>query len=433
MRKSCILVFITIFVWTLGVERREGFGEDTGLDPVTEQIALYVAAIRGLEFKTPFRCGTKTKDELREYLRKIVKEEIPRDKLTAYQKALVKFGLIPMDMPLEDLILELYTEQVAGFYDWRTKTLYLIDNVPDDLRRMVTSHELTHTLQDQYVGIQNLPISREKENDDRIMATQALMEGDAVSVMLDYALRSSKKDSTMLPDLDPLVDELTGSMGGQLMASAPAYVRQNMLFPYIQGFAFTRQLRQSGGWSRVDRAFEDPPMSTEQILHPEKYLEAMDIPTAITLQPLSEELGQGWTFLDKNTMGEFNINILLNEFLKDAPKATTMGWDGDLYQVYEHNPSGKTALVWFTTWDSNTDAQEFFEDYASVLKKKYGSERIDAWQNRRAFPTYKNGSRVTEAYMELRGNDVLVLDGVPDASMAAVRASAWKAAKAEEP
>ena len=433
MRKSCILVFVTIFACTLGVEKQEGFSKDNRLDSVTEEIALDVAAIRGLEFKTPFRCGTKTKDELREYLKEIVKEEIPGDKLAAYQKALVKFGLIPVDMPLENLILELYTEQVAGFYDWRTKMLYLIDDIPEDLLRVVTSHELTHTLQDQYVGIQNLPISREKENDDRIMATQALMEGDAVSVMLDYTLKSAGKDSTTLPDLDPLMDELTNSMGEQLIASAPAYVRQNMLFPYIQGFTFTRQLRQSGGWSQVNRAFEDPPRSTEQILHPKKYLEAMDIPTTITLQPLSEELGHGWTFLDKNTMGEFNINILLNEFLKDAPKTTAMGWDGDLYQVYEHNPSGKTALVWFTTWDGDTDAQEFLEGYASVLEKKYGSERIDTGQNRRIFPAYKNGGRVTEAYMELRENDVLVLDGVPDASIDAVRASAWRAIKAEKP
>lgn len=410
---------------------QEGFSRDNGLDTVIEEIALDVAAIRELEFETSFRHGTKTKEELRDYLKNIVREEIPGDKLAAYQKALVKFGLIPAGMPLESLILELYTEQVAGFYDWRTETLYLINDMPEDLLRAVTSHELTHALQDQYVGIQNLPISREKENDDRIMATQALMEGDAVSVMLDYALKSSGKDSTMLPGLDPLVDELTTSMGGQLMASAPAYIRQNVLFPYIQGFAFTQQLRQSGGWSRVNGTFEDPPRSTEQILHPEKYMEAIDLPTTITLQPLSEELGEGWTFLDKNTMGEFNINILVNEFIEDAPKTIAAGWDGDLYQVYEHNPSGKTALVWFTAWDSDTDAQEFFEGYASLLEKKYSSERIETGQNQWVFSTHEGGGRAIQAYMELKGSDVLVLDGVPETSIDAVKASAWRATKTE--
>ncbi|MFQ5862125.1 MAG: hypothetical protein ACE5IC_03285 [Candidatus Brocadiales bacterium] len=430
MRKSCIVLFITLLFWHMSAQGQEKDSKDSTLDTVIGEIALDVSTLRGLEFKTPVRHGIKTKDELRKYLQKLIKEEIPDEKLIAYQKALIKFGFIPADLPLESLLLELYTEQVAGFYDWRTKTLYLIDGIPETLLKALISHELTHALQDQHVGIENLPTSRKKEDDDRIMATQALLEGDAISLTIDYALKFAGKDSTMLPDHNLPLEEFISTVGGKLMASAPAYIRYNMLFPYIHGLTFVKQLRQSGGWTQVDRTLEQPPMSTEQILHPEKYLEALDLPTAITLPHLSKELGPGWTFLDKNTLGEFNINILLNEFLGEAPKAAAMGWDGDLYQIYEQKPSGKTALIWFTTWDSDTDAQEFFEGYSAVLTKKYGSETIGLRPHPLLFPTQEDDAHT---YMELRGRDVLVLDGVPGASIDPVRASAWRATKVERP
>ncbi len=435
MRKSCILVYIIIFLLSFNVQAQgqEKHGKDTNLDTVIEEIALDVSAIRGLEFNTEFQCETKTKDELRKYLKKLIKEEIPAGKLMAEQKAMIKFGLIPEDMHLESFLLELYTEEIEGFYDWRTKTLYLIDGSPEGQLRPVISHELTHTLQDQYVGIENLPTSREKEDDDRIMATQALLEGDAISVMIDYTLKPSGKDATMLQDIGPLIEDFTTAMGGKLMTSAPAYIRRNMLFPYTYGPAFVQQLRQSGGWDQVNSSLKQPPMSTEQVLHPEKYLEEIDLPTSITLPQLSVELGEGWAYLGKGTLGEFSINILLKEFLETAPETIAMGWDGDLYQVYEHKPSVNTALVWLTVWDSDADAREFFDSYASIIARKYNSEVAGAGQNSLLFSTREDGTPVTQAYMQLRGTDVLVLDGVPDASIDAVRTSAWRAAKTEIP
>ncbi len=215
------------------------------------------------------------------------------------------------------------------------------------------------------------------------------------------------------------------------MTTAPAFIRSNLLFPYINGFTFIQQMRQSGGWEQVDRLLEQPPQSTEQILHPEKYMETeeADLPTTVTLPQLTEKLGEGWTFIDKNTLGEFNIKILVNEFLEDAPKTIGAGWGGDLYQIYEHGPSGKIALVWFTTWDSDTDALEFFGGYASALEKKYGSETAGVEQYSLVFSTLEDGTPAAQAYMELRGNDVLVLDGVPGESIDAVKASAWRATK----
>lgn len=429
MRKSCILLFsalLLLLFWPAGVRGQEEGGKDDSLDAVIEEIALDVSAIRGIEFDGPVQYGIKTKDELREYLKKLIKEELPGDKLLADQKALAKFGLIPPDMHLETFLLELYTEQVVGFYDWRTKTLYLIDDIPENMLRPVISHELTHALQDQYVGIENLPIFREKENDDRIMATQALLEGDANSVMIDYALKPMGRDSTMLPNIEPLIEEFTSTMGGRLMTSAPAFIRSNVLFPYINGFTFIQQLRQSGGWAQVNRLLEHPPQSTEQVLHPEKYFAEADSPTTITLPQLSKELGKGWTLLGENTLGEFNTSMLLDEFLEDAPETTASGWDGDLYQVYEHEPSGEVALVWFTTWDGPGDAQEFFAGYASVLAKKYGSEGVSGTeQYSLVFTTREDdGTPVTQAHIALRESDVVVLDGVPRASIDAVKASA---------
>ncbi len=439
MRKSCILLlsFMT-FLWPSAVDVRaqgqEEYDKTDRLNAVIEEVALDVSAIRGLEFKTPVQHGTKSKEELRKYLKELIKEEIPQEKMLADQKALAKFGLIPEDMQLEDFLLELYTEQVEGFYDWHTKTLYLVDGMPEELLRPVISHELTHTLQDRFVGIGNMPISRENENDDQIMATQALLEGDAVSTMIDYVLKPEGKDSTMLPDIGTLIEKsVNTTMGGRLMTSAPAYIRHNMLFPYTHGPAFIQQLRLAGGWSQVDMALERPPGSTEQILHPEKYIkpEEADHPTAITLPPVSEEFGQGWTFLGDNTLGEFSIDILLKEYLEETTETVSAGWDGDLFQIYEHEPSGKTALVWFTTWDTITDAREFFNGYAALLTRKYDSETVYAGNDALLFSNRKGAAQEVRAYIELKGRDVLVLDGVPGESIDAVRESAWTATKTE--
>lgn len=426
MKKSCIVLLIVILALT--PPEAQGQGErirGTELNTIIEEIALDVSALRGLDFETPARCSVKSRGALRKHLQSIIKEEIPEGKLRAYQKALARFGLIPKDLSLEDFLLDLYIEQVVGLYDWRTKTLYLVDDMPETVLNAVISHELTHALQDQYVGMKNLPSSYRGEDDDRIMATQALLEGDAISVMIDYTLIDAEKATTIPPDIELLVGEFMDTVGGRLMASAPPYIRQNVLFPYIHGFAFVRRLRESGGWDMVNNTLEHPPSSTEQILHPEKYLGMPDLPTTINLPLLTEELGEGWMFLDQNTLGEFNTNILLEEFLEEVPNAAAVGWDGDLYQIYEQKTSGQTALVWFTTWDSPTDAWEFFESYSAALTKKYGPGET------KAHTLHLPIGNETCVYMELRDKDVLVLDGIPEASAARVAAQAWRATKVE--
>lgn len=431
MRKSCILLLsIIALFWPSAVDVRAQGQE--GYNRTIEEVALDISAIRGLEFKTPVQHGTKSREELHKYLKKLIKEEIPQEKMLADQKALAKFGLIPADMQLEDFLLELYTEQVEGFYDWHSKTLYLVDGVSETLLKPIISHELTHALQDQFVGIGNLPILMENENDDQIMATQALLEGDAVSTMIDYVLKPTGRDSTMLPDIGSLIEKNTNAtMGGRLMTTAPAYIRSNILFPYTHGPSFIQRLREAGGWDRVDMALEWPPSSTEQIMHPEKYVkpEEADLPTTITLPPMPDRFGRGWTFLGDNTLGEFSISILLKEFLENPAEEVFAGWDGDLYQVYEHEPTGKTALVWLTTWDDNKDAREFFNGYAALLARKYGSEMAYARNDALVFLTRKGASQEVFAYMELRDEDVLILDGVPDGSMDAVREATWKTAQ----
>lgn len=432
MRKSCILILIGLFLFPLclGAEVAD-IKKEVPLTNLLEEITLVVSKARGLSFKAPVKHGVKTKTELRDYLQKLLREEVPQEKLRAYQKALVKFGLIPADLDLESFLLELYTEQVAGFYDWRTKSLYLIGDTPAELLKIIVAHELTHALQDQYVGIENLPSIKEKNNDDRLLATQALLEGDAMSVMVDYVLIPTGQDSTALPDLSPFIRDFVGLMGGQLMAKAPPYFQYNMLFPYLNGLTFIQQLRQSGGWDMVDRALKEPPMSTEQVLHPEKYLVQRDPPTFVSLPSLSRELGPGWVYLDKNALGEFNTAFLLQS-ASGGPGGESQelarGWDGDLYQVYEEQSSGKVALVWFTTWDSPKDAQKFFKDYSALLVKKYGVRATASEAQHLLF--YHQGEAI---YIEWRGLDVLVLEGVPQGSLDPVRNSAWQVTKTERP
>ncbi|MBI3463878.1 MAG: hypothetical protein HY000_12600, partial [Planctomycetes bacterium] len=154
---------------------------------------------------------------------------------------------------------------------------------------------------------------------------------------------------------------------GKTFRTAPAIFRESLIFPYFKGMVFILHLTNRGGWEPVNAAFRDPPTSTEQILHPEKYREPRDVPTAIALPDMKAVIDEAWKKLGENVLGEFQISILLTG-VKDAAQASA-GWDGDRYAVFE-GEAGKLGLVWLSTWDRPEDAKEFATAYARYLQEK---------------------------------------------------------------
>jgi hypothetical protein len=165
-----------------------------------------------------------------------------------------------------------------------------------------------------------------------------------------------------------LMSGLMPFASGKAFRAAPPIFRETMMFPYLKGMVFTLYLTNENEWERVNEAFRKPPLSTEQVLHPDKYLKEVDEPIEIVLPPLGDLLGDDWKELGQNVLGELQISIMLRKH--QGPKAAA-GWDGDRYAIFQ-GPDDRLGLVWYTTWDNESEAQEFAAAYARYLGSRLG-------------------------------------------------------------
>jgi hypothetical protein len=340
-----------------------------------DRIEREVARIRGLPFKSDLEASYRTRAELRTELERQLAEQLPRSEALKGERVLEAFGLAPEGLDLRKLNADLYTEQIAGFYDPRTKELALINSkrTLDPLTESIYSHEATHALQDQHHDLKALQDRLKRLDDDQTLAITSLIEGDATAVQFDYARTRPEVLRALLTGeaQEAPTDELE---------KAPPIIAAGLLYPYVGGLGFVTALKRNGGYRAVDRAFEDAPASTEQVLHPEKYLRR-DEPTEVRLADVGPALGAGWRKLEENNLGEFQSAVLLSEernwqaliqtLLLNPPAATT-GWDGDRYALWTRGD--EEALVWQSVWDSPKDAEEFAAALARREAKRLGAK-----------------------------------------------------------
>lgn len=331
-----------------------------------DQIRADVSLLRGLSSTKEVDCQFITKGELRERLLDMGEEEYPQEEAQIEQEVLVLLDLIEEGQDLHDILLNLYSEEIIGFYDRELEELYVVSDMAGlgPMEEVTFAHEYTHALQDQHFDLDSLPSP--EDNSDICMAVDSLMEGDATLVEGMYfwqILDDSEREA--------LFQEFEESEDGAFEA-APRVIQENLVFPYEAGIEFVIALYERGGWDAVNRAYSDPPQSTEQILHPEKYYLERDEPQAVTMRDLEGTLGHGWSQLETDVLGELNMRIYLETFV-DTSQATRAaeGWDGDRY-VYLKDAEGRKLLVLHSFWDSVTDAQEFFDAYITFVQQKSG-------------------------------------------------------------
>jgi hypothetical protein len=406
---------------------------------LSSEIEPKVVKLRGLPFLNDVEKAFQSPEELQQVLLREIERTYPSDTLHSLEKRLLKFGFVVSPINLRQMISQLLSQQIAGYYDPREKKMVLIDAASGSseqevmlpieyitrvlvegmgfsLEKILLSHELTHVLQDQHFNLLSLPFE-ELDPEDTTSAVRALIEGDATLVMMDYILEQQGVDSTQVPDISESMHIWTDSpfvRGFGLFQTVPRYIMDNLLFSYIYGFDFVLHLKQRGGWELINHAYADLPVSTEQILHPEKYLDNRDLPTKIQLPVLPEGFS-AWRELECNTLGEFNISILIDGYLLAAQaRLASAGWDGDRFCLYEHGETGQLLLVWYTTWDTQEDAREFFQMYNDVIKKRYKDTIVPQYGFFEAVHDHRLwGTDNGDIYMEIRGTDVLIIDGIP--------------------
>lgn len=337
--------------------------------PATEHSALLqsadalvreVAALRGLPPKTTIARGVLSREQIVDKQRARIAKQLTPEDIRHEAGVLKRLGLLPSDMNYEKTVFDLFADQVAGFYDPPTRTLYIADWLPVPLQRPALAHEIQHALQDQYFDLQKF-VGPIKEEGDASLARSAVVEGDGIAVMLELPAKGSRPDVARSP-------MVLARLGKQMMyltmgatpsfQKAPAALRETMIFPYASGLEFVGTYRGDGGWARVNDLFRDPPESTEQVMHPDKYI-AREHPVRIASAPLSTLVGSGRKEVRRDVMGELMWKIWFSSAMAQSQAETAAeGWGGDRLVAYAGPSDDQPLVLALTAWDSDLDADE---------------------------------------------------------------------------
>jgi len=426
-------------------------------------------------------------------------------KIPAKEKILSKIGLFPNGYNLLESFLQMYGQAANAFFDPMANEIFLDTKltpdqinainrlsyekrkkkVEDDWSRTLV-HELTHALQ-----YQNTNLFLYNVNNDTNLAIRSLCEGEASLAGYYYTLEYSDRaisSSVAKPDISFSV----GSQGGGLssgsiinldeqagmdakaavkyyLASIASqfchtwdtenipenpYLWRVVMFPYCKGMRFAQKVHSQGNWEAIAKLYANPPLSTEQIIHPDKYNK--DFPQRIKLPGLAETLGDKWRLGGQEIIGQLGVELMFRELLpKDDPSIPSEGWDGDSCALYENPETGQSFLAWYFAWDWYLHANEFFNSYKKVigLKYKYAvtMESIDnniIWADgetvkmpkdvlgqlfkNKLLAAYRIKDTDNVIWLEKRSDALLLLEDIPEEFVEAVREKIWKSVEKKE-
>jgi len=380
-----------------------------------DEAARTVTKLRGLEQKSPIQKGVKSREEITGFLNKKLQEEYLPERIEQEGVLFKKLGFLSESIDYRQLLVNLLSEQIEGFYDPETRMLFLASWLPAESQDTVMVHEITHALQDQHFDLQAiLRADRATGDDDRSLAHSALFEGDGSVVALQYTISWSNRHFSDLPDLASIYQmsmEVAQSQSETLKAS-PKFMKENLVFPYSYGSAFIQQIwKQNPSWDAINKIYADLPASTEQIMHPEKYYGTRDNPKPVDAGALAARLGTDWKITYKNVFGEFMLGQLLNlHMTEERAKRAAMGWGGDQVILLK-NSAGKTAAWIETEWDTKEDAEKFFAAMDEWFRLHYPNDsRKNVTAN--GFSLTRNGE---VGSLRKNGAGVRIIIGIPEA------------------
>lgn len=366
----------------------------------------------GLTFKKLPVLEERTKDEVRSFIEAQFNEQLPPLELAGAQEAYRLFGLLPDTLDLRAFFIELLAEQVAGYYDPATKVLYVVKDAAPELREVTITHELMHALQDQHTRLDS--VQSLKGDNDRMVAMQSVIEGQATYEQFAMMTGGSDMGLRIPGGWDRVRDLIrTGQSSMPKFSTAPMLIQETLLFPYLSGAEFVRQFKRARSGQTPFAPFAS---STEQVLHPEKFLDSVpDLPTRVSLAP-----SRAGTPVHEDNLGEFETKLLLFEHAKDQALAVAgaSGWDGDRYQVV-NTPAG-SALGWVTVWDTPVDAVEFRDVMERAVEKRFGLKAASGGTGDERRWTTPRGRRVSLVIATVADRPVVLFEDAPSASTARV-------------
>src|SRR5208337_4117275 len=353
-----------------------------------DEILEFDSKQTGLPIKKQVKRKLTSRDEVVSFLTKHMDDEDTK-RLRRSELVLKKFGLLPRDFDLETFLVALLREEIAGYYDPKTKTVNLLDWVPMEEQEPVMAHELTHALQDQSVGldkwmkrgekdlgeIRKNPTPADIENDEMDNAREAVIEGQAETMMLEYELAPVGKSVVDSQDLVETMESQmeNGTDDSTVFKDAPIFLRESLTFPYSYGMKFIVKLMEKGGKQKAYAGvLAKPPHTTRQIMQPETYIAGEQIePMSV---PEFKRIFKDYTKFDIGGMGEFDVAVLIEQYAgKKLSEQMYPEWRGGYY--YAARPKSDSAaplgLFYVSRWSDAEKAAEFADIYARSLPKRY--------------------------------------------------------------
>lgn len=363
-----------------------------------EEIERQVSELRGLSTSGEVVRAVLTPEQLHDRVINEFFEDYTPEEMQDDLQVLSAFGLLDADYDLYQLYVDLYSEQIAGYYDDETRAMYVIQ--AESFRgpeRLTYAHEYVHALQDGVFGLRdglNLDETYCEEHTEYCGAVTALIEGDASLSeqfwLFEYSSNQDRRE----------IQEFYQTYESPVYDTAPEFLRRDFLYPYQQGLTFVQTLYEEGGWPAVDEAYRDPPVTTEQILHPEQY--PADTPIEVDLPDLQVVLGENWRQVDDNVLGEWYIYLVLAtgrdpgaRLSEEEASAAAAGWGGDRYEVYLNDQTGELVLAMDTRWDTARDAGEFWAAFERYGAARWGSP-AESTADRLAWDSSEDGRVVVQ-------------------------------------
>jgi hypothetical protein len=395
-----------------------------------DQILHFVSKDTHLSLKDPVKCRFISRDAVAAELHKKFDQDKGAKRMQRSELVLKKFGLLDQSFQMRPFLLSLLTEQIAGFYDDKSKQMNLLDWVPIDEQKPVMAHELTHALQDQRVGLEKWGSqeiegvannakqdNRHIANDDTDTAREAVLEGQAMVSFADYMLADAGHPERTLKDAPQLAQQLESNAGDMsdspVLARAPLVLQQSLLFPYTSGLAFEQQILVKKG---TDRAFagvlDAPPSTSFQIMTPDAYLRDQPVPLLKLpdIHPLLKKAG--YVPYDVGVMGELDVRMTAELFGGEPlAKALAPEWAGGVYYAAqrksatpaEKGTTASLALLYSSQWKNKDSARSYFEIFEQELPRQY-----DNLQRREADEDQKDEIEATERVYSTSEGDVLL-------------------------
>ena len=328
------------------------------------------------------------REEVVAYLKQNMAEDKDVQRLRRTEFVLKKFGLLPKDFDLQSFLVGLLEEQVAGYYDAKTRTVNILDWVVPDLQRPVLAHELTHALQDQSFGLDKWLKKGEEDldakrtlkpedftKDEDSEARQAVVEGQAMVVLLDYMLAPMHRTVADSPEVVETLnaDMANGTPDSVQFKNAPIFLKESLTFPYRYGMEFEAEvLRAQGKEKAFDGPFANPPRTTREIMEPKTYLSGEHLPPLPL--PDFKKIFKDYDRFDVGAIGEFDVDVLAEQYAGEAAaKRIYPNWRGGYYYSVrpKGNPSGTLGLVFVSQWATPRWAEEFAAIYARGIQQRY--------------------------------------------------------------